>query len=194
MAALPPMRCADGPLSAALCADLDAARDYARQSLSPATRLAYEGDWRAFQSWCTDRGIAALPTSPTSVAAWLAAQAERGLRPATIARRCAAVRHYHRLAGIDPLPTDAAVVKTTMKGLRRSLGAAQAKKAPATNVVAQRMADSIPSNSLKGRRDRAMVMLGFARCVPEIRSRRTECRGPGVLRGGRSRHHTAQQD
>jgi hypothetical protein len=33
-----------------------------------------------------------------------------------------------------------AIVKTTMKSLRRSLGTAQAKKAPATNVVAQRIA------------------------------------------------------
>jgi hypothetical protein len=67
--------------------------------------------------------------------------AERGLRPATIARRCAAVRHHHRLAGVDPLPTDAAIVKTTMKGLR-SLGAAQAKKAPISNLVAKRLVDA----------------------------------------------------
>jgi integrase len=88
--------------------------------------------------------------------------AERGLRPATIARRCAAVRHHHHLAGVDPLPTDAAIVKTTMKGLRRSLGAAQAKKAPISNVVAKRLVDAAPDVSLKGRRDRALLMLGFA--------------------------------
>jgi site-specific recombinase XerC len=162
MNTLPAVRCEDGALPAGLSADLNAARDYAHQALSPATRRAYESDWRAFKGWCADRAVEALPASPASVAGFLAAQAERGLRPATITRRCAAVRHYHRLAGIDPLPTDAAIVKTTMKGLRRSLGAAQAKKAPATNVIAQRIADSIPSNSLKGRRDRAMVMLGFA--------------------------------
>jgi hypothetical protein len=95
-------------------------------------------------SGCADRGVEALPASPASVAAFLAAMAERGLRPATIARRCAAVRHYHRLVGVDPLPTDAAIVKTTMKGLRRSLGAAQAKKAPATATIAKRMTDAIP--------------------------------------------------
>src|SRR5262245_35971756 len=108
------------------------------------------------------RGVEALPASPASAAAFLAAMAERGLRPATIARRCAAVRHYHRLAGVDPLPTDTAIVKTTMKGLRRSLGAAQAKKAPATAPIAKRMTDAMPDDSLKGRRDRAMVILGFA--------------------------------
>jgi site-specific recombinase XerC len=72
------------------------------------------------------------------------------------------VRHFHRLSGADPLPTDAAIVKTTVKGLRRSLGTAQAKKAPATNVVAKRLVDALPDGSLKGRRDRAMMMLGFA--------------------------------
>jgi hypothetical protein len=33
---------------------------------------------------------------------------------------------YHQVAGVDPLPTEAAIVKATMKGLRRSLGTAQA--------------------------------------------------------------------
>jgi hypothetical protein len=49
-----------------------------------------------------------------------------------------------------------------MKGLRRSLGAAQAKKAPPTATIAKRMADAIPDVSPLGRRDRAMLMLGFA--------------------------------
>jgi site-specific recombinase XerD len=71
------------------------------QSLSAATRTACESDWRAFEGWCADRSVEALPGSPASVAAFLAAMAERGLRPATIARRRAAVRHYHHLAGVE---------------------------------------------------------------------------------------------
>jgi hypothetical protein len=45
------------------------------------------------------------------------------------------------LAGVDPLPNDAAVVETTMKEPRRSLGAAPAKKAPAMADVANGMAE-----------------------------------------------------
>jgi site-specific recombinase XerC len=149
-------------LPTTILSDLDAAHNYARQSLSAATRTAYESDWRVFGGWCADRGVEASPASPASVAAFLAVQADQGLRPATIARRCAAIRHHHRLAGVDPVPTDAAVVKSTMKGLRRSLGTAQAKKAPATATIAKRMVDVMPGDSLKGRRDRAMIMLGFA--------------------------------
>jgi hypothetical protein len=60
------------------------------------------------------------------------------------------------------VPTDVAIVKTTTKDLRRSLGSAQAKKAPATATIAKRMADAGRGDTLKSRRDRAMVMLGFA--------------------------------
>jgi hypothetical protein len=49
-----------------------------------------------------------------------------------------------------------------MKGLWHSLGVAQAKKAPATATIAKRMEDVMPGDTLKGRRDRAMVVLGFA--------------------------------
>jgi hypothetical protein len=59
------------------------------------------------------------------------------------------------------VPTDVAIVKTTMKGLRRSLGSAQAKRRP-TASIAKRMADAMPGDTLKGRCDRAMVMLGLA--------------------------------
>jgi hypothetical protein len=64
------------------------------------------------------------------------------------------------------LPTHAAIVKTTMKGLRRSLGAAQAKKAPISNVVAKRLVDSAPDVSLKGR--------GGSRSRAVTRSRRSQ--------------------
>jgi hypothetical protein len=64
------------------------------------------------------------------------------------------------IARMPPVPTAAAVVKTTMRGLRRSLGTAQAKKAPATATIAKLMVGVMPSDTLKGRRDRAMIMLG----------------------------------
>ena len=39
------------------------------------------------------------------------------------------------------------------KGLRRSLGAPQAKKSPATATIAECMTDAMPDDSPKGRRD-----------------------------------------
>ena len=51
-------------LPAALEADAQAARDFARESLSPATRRAYRGDIRAFEAWCSERGLGSVPASP----------------------------------------------------------------------------------------------------------------------------------
>jgi hypothetical protein len=90
---------------------------------------------------------------------------ESGLRPATIARRCAAVRHFYRLSGIDQLPTDAAVIKTTMKGLRRSLGTAQAKilsdrfERPCSEIKA------VSALPLAAMQIRHIAKLGIERCL-----------------------------
>ncbi len=58
--------------------DRQAARDFARDSLSPATRRAYQTDVDAFIRWCQGRGVDALPAEPEVVAAFLAHEAERG--------------------------------------------------------------------------------------------------------------------
>jgi hypothetical protein len=65
------------------------------------------------------------------VAAFLACEAETGIRPSTIGRRVPAVRYAHKLAG-HAVPTDDERVKATMRGIRRSLGTAARKKSPAT--------------------------------------------------------------
>ena len=51
-------------LPSTLLADLNAARTYAQQSLSEATKSAYESGWRAFEGWCAARGVEALHASP----------------------------------------------------------------------------------------------------------------------------------
>jgi integrase len=82
------------------------------------------------------------------------------VRPSTIGRRVAAIRYAHKLAGL-PLPTDDERVRATMRGIRRSLGAARAKKTPATVERILAMAP-IASERLADIRDRALLLFGFA--------------------------------
>ena len=93
----------DAAMPAALGADLGRAGQYARADKAAATRRAYRSDFAIFEAWCVERG-AALPASPATVAAFLAAEASR-VRPSTIGRRVAAIRYAHKLAG-HPTPTD----------------------------------------------------------------------------------------
>jgi hypothetical protein len=97
---------------------------------------------------------------PETVAAFLAHDVETGTRPSTLGRRVAAIRYTHKLAG-HPVPTDDERVKATMRGIRRSLGTAPRKKAPATaeRIISMALA---AGDDMKGLRDRALLLIGFA--------------------------------
>jgi len=148
------------PLPVLPAADIDRAASYAKQDKSPATRAAYRGDFASFQAFCLSRGVASLPATPETVAAYLASEAESGLRPSTISRRCAAIRYAHKLAGHEP-PTNSEAVKATLRGIKRSVGTAPARKTPVLAETARAMSLAAP-DGLKGVRDRALLLLGFS--------------------------------
>ncbi len=116
-------------LPAALGPDLTAAVDLAKAEKAASTRKAYGTDFRLFTAWCEEKGVAALPAAPETVAAYLASQAPSS-KASTLGRRVAAIRYAHKLAGLA-LPTDAEGVKATMRGIRRTYGSAKVRKAPA---------------------------------------------------------------
>jgi site-specific recombinase XerD len=137
-----------------------AAAEYARAEKAAVTRRAYRTDFEIFRAWCAERRVSALPALPQSVAAFLAHEAERQVRPSTISRRVAAIRYAHKLAGFL-LPTDDERVRATVRGIRRSLGASPSKKAPATAERVVAMAP-LANGRLAAIRDRALLLIGFA--------------------------------
>ena len=140
-------------------AELDFAADYARSEKAAATRRAYQSDFEIFSAWCAERGLSALPAKSESVAAFLAGEAKRGTKASTIGRRVAAIRYAHKLAG-HPLPTDDERVRATVRGIRRTIGAAPVKKQPALAERIVHMAQT--GDGLIAIRDRALLLLGFA--------------------------------
>jgi hypothetical protein len=131
-------------------ADFEMARDFARASKATATRRAYQKDFARFTAWCEERHLPAIPAAPETVAAFLAAEAARGIKPATIGRRVAAIRYAHKLAGHDDPPTSSEVVRATVNGIRRTLGAAPVRKAPATADKVVAMANLAKADRLAG--------------------------------------------
>lgn len=140
--------------------EVEAAKGFIAEQLAPATRRAYVSDARIFAAWCAARNVPALPAAPEAVATFLAAEATAGVKYATIARRAAAINFVHASAALDS-PTKAHIVAAAMKGIRRSIGTAPSKKAPATANKVAAMADRC-QNTLQGQRDRALLLLGFA--------------------------------
>lgn len=149
------------PLPASLLQiDIRKAADLAQAEKSEATRRCYRSDFAIFRTWCAPRGVSALPATPESVAAFLATEAERGIKASTIGRRCAAIKFAHKIAGHSPVPTDDERVKATVRGIRRTYGAAVRKKSPALAELIIPMART--GDGLKALRDRALLLLGFA--------------------------------
>ncbi len=158
----------------ALVPALEAARAYAAASRSPATRRAYFAAWQAFTSWCSGPdappddpappGALPLPAAPAVVAAYAAHLAQLGRRPSSIAQAMAAISVAHQAAG-HPSPTRTAEVRAVLSGIRRAHGAqgaaARGKAALETPALRAALA-SLPQGTLRGRRDRAMLLLGFA--------------------------------
>jgi site-specific recombinase XerD len=139
----------------------EAAETYAKGSRAASTWRAYESDWRLFMAWCQTVDRTSLPAQPATVALFLASQAKLGIAPSTLGRRLAAIRLMHvgaRLAS----PHDALQVDEVMRGIRRAWKRPVAQKAPAVDEEMKRMVDAVEPQTLKGLRDRALLLLGFA--------------------------------
>jgi site-specific recombinase XerD len=138
----------------------DAAAQYRRASRSENTRRAYRSAVARFCDWCAIHGRTALPASPETVAAFLAAEARAELAVNTLRLRHAAIRYLHLLAGHPP-PTAAAVVSTTFAGIKRAHRRPVDKK---TALVLDRLLAAIQAipETLPGLRDRALLLVGFA--------------------------------
>jgi integrase len=148
------------PQHASLPSPTISAEEFVLASRSEATRKAYRADWAVFTSWCTENDQTALPASSSTVAAFLAAQASAGLKPATLSRRLGAINAAHRLAG-QPSPTTSEPVKLVMSGIRRTVGVSQRQVRPLVVEDLKRVIASIPDGRT-GLRDRAILLLGFA--------------------------------
>lgn len=147
-------------LPAVLEAEAEQAKVFAKEQHAQSTRRAYECDIRLFQEWCQNRGFSSVPALPQTVAIFLSWGATEGVSVSTLGRRTAAITYLHRINGVEP-PTQSELVKATLKGIRRSLGTAQNQKAAATSEKITHMIKGIP-DTLKGKRDKALLLLGFA--------------------------------
>jgi integrase len=142
----------------------DAARGYAAARASANTSRAYASDRAQFARFCRARGFDSASPDPQVVGLWLAAMASGDGAPkaavSTIERRLAAITAAFRSAGA-PLPRQDPHIADVMAGIRRIHGRPPRRKEAllAEDILA--MCAALP-NDLRGVRDRAILLLGFA--------------------------------
>jgi site-specific recombinase XerD len=137
------------------------ARRYAQAGKAPSTVAGYRRDYAAFATWCTARGLASMPATTDTVILHITALADGGLSVSSVGRRLAAITYAHKLAR-EPNPCAGDDLREVLAGVRRTLGTAPKRKAAATADLIARMVECIPTDTLKGKRDKALLLLGFA--------------------------------
>lgn len=131
-------------------------------SRAASTRTAYASKWRSWERWCHHTDRQALPADPGHVAVYLTELAAAGRSLSTINGAAAAIRAKHEDAGHED-PTAVAGVRRVRAGLTRRLGKAPKRKAhPISLVELRRMLETCDIDGIRGLRDRALLLVGYA--------------------------------
>jgi integrase len=149
----------DTTLTQAGATALEAAVEISRAATAPATLRAYKADWIHFSAWCAAKGFVPVPAAPEVVGAYLASLAETH-SPATIRRRLSALGKMHRY---NDLPWNAAhgAIQGPLQGLLRRHGRPPQKAAALTLAMLRKLLATCDATA-RGRRDRALLLFGFA--------------------------------
>ena len=146
----------------------DRARTYVEAASSANTRRAYTSDWKHFTGWCRRQGLAHMPPDPQTVGLYITACASGGAtsnrKPnsvSTIERRLSALTWNYAQRG-TPLDRKDRHIATVLAGIRNTHASPPRQKEavlPENLIV---MLETLDRGTLRGLRDRAMLLLGFA--------------------------------
>ncbi len=144
------------------------ARDYVEAASSANTRRAYASDWRHFSSWCRRQGLEMLAPDPQVVGLYIAACASGAVTGnknanavSTIERRLSSLAWNYAQRG-QPLDRKDRHIATVMAGIRNKHAAPLRQKEAVLLEDIIAMLETLDRGTLRGLRDRAMLLLGFA--------------------------------
>ncbi|WP_292272013.1 site-specific integrase, partial [Mesorhizobium sp.] len=144
------------------------ARDYVEAASSANTRRAYASDWRHFASWCRRQSVEMFPPDPQVVGLYITAQASGpatgGKKPtsvSTIERRLSSLTWNYAQRG-HALNRKDRHIATVMAGIRNTHASPPRQKEAVLPEDLIAMLETLDRGSLRGLRDRAMLLIGFA--------------------------------
>ena len=175
-------------LPARLAPLAETARDYARAAASPNTTRAYAADWRHYSAWARRQNLPALPPDPQVLGLYIAACASgaAGSKPfsvRTIERRLSALVWNFAQRG-QPMDRKDRHVATVLAGVRRTQGRPPEQKEAVLPEHLLAMIATLDLGDLRGLRDRAILLIGFAGGLRRSEIIGLDCRPEDGLSGG----------
>jgi site-specific recombinase XerD len=141
------------------------------------TQRAYKRNWTQFADWCDENGRVSLPATPETLADYVVRLIGIGLAPNTIDQVIGTVRSRHRRSGYRNQP-DTEHTLDLLNAYRKEWADAGNRVRKATPILLdalRAMVDTCDPDTVKGVRDRALLLLGF-----NMMARRSELSGLDV--------------
>ena len=144
---------------------VETARGYADHAVAENTRRAYARDWTGFARWCRMKGTDPLPPSPELIGLYITDLAApsgrtRALSVASIERRLAGLSWGYAQRGVRLDRRDRHIA-SVLAGIRRRHARPPAQKEASGPDDLRAMLTTL-GHDLRGLRDRAMLLIGFA--------------------------------
>ncbi|MDZ7926690.1 MAG: tyrosine-type recombinase/integrase [Agrobacterium sp.] len=151
----------------------DRARGYIEAASSANTRRAYAADWKHFSAWCRRSNLSPLPPDPQVVGLYITACASgsavgtptRGMKAnsvSTIERRLSALSWNYAQRSGQKLDRKDRAIATVMAGIRNTHASPPRQKEAILPEDLIAMLQTLDMGTLRGLRDRAMLLIGFA--------------------------------
>ena len=176
------------PVPAKLEPLVETARAYARAATSRNTNRAYAADWRHYSPWARRQNLPALPPDPQVLGLYIAACASgaAGPKPCSVG---AIERHLSALAWNfaqrgQPMDRKDRHVATVLAGIRRTQGRPPQQKEAILPEHLLAMIATLDLGDLRGLRDRAILLVGFAGGLRRSEIVGLDCRPEDGLSGG----------
>ena len=174
-------------LPARLAPLAETARDYARAATSTNTNRAYAADWRHYSAWTRRQNLPALPPDPQVLGLYIAACASGAAGPqpcsvSTIERRLSALMWNFAQRG-QPMDRKDRHVATVLAGIRRTQGRPPEQKEAVLPEHLLAMIATLDLGDLRGLRDRAILLIGFAGGLRRSEIVGLDCRAEDGLSG-----------
>jgi integrase len=160
-------------------------RELAQKAVAANTRRGYAADWDSFCGWCIERGFAALPASPDTVARYLRwlidrptkvimetvrgrdgrliakQRTQRSVKTSTLGRHVASIGAAHRAAEYED-PTKSVFVKAVVRGIRAERGTLSTPKEDFNRDRLMAALSALTFERLIDKRDRAIILFGWS--------------------------------
>ena len=132
-----------------------------RLAHAASTHKNMQSHFRIFTQFCSDLRVRPLPVQPATILRYISFLSATGRSYGTVQNHISTIKHYHRLFGFPPGWENLYSFQLALRGCKRFLGAAPARKLAITPILLSRMVSLFDATQPLQAAMRALFLVAF---------------------------------